>query len=141
MLRFFRRWRKYSTLHRLSREFGVHYGQPRESVEALLRQGEEDDRLLDELYSLVETDRECSALMAFYSADGQALQQLLWGMMKEGAGQWAGKVFIPFWALAEPWTLRARIPASTSVALIYQHRDREGRSLSFGGLLSRGKGH
>lgn len=105
MLRFFRRWWKYSKLSRLSREFAVHYGRIPESTEALFRQGEEDDRLLGELYSLVEADKECSALMARYNADRQILQQLFSALMKEGAGQWAGKKFIPFWALAEPWTL------------------------------------
>jgi hypothetical protein len=101
----FRRLRKYATLHRMSREFAINYGKIPPSFEAMLRRGDEDDRLLEEFYSLVQADKGCSILLAHYGADRVVLEQIFKALMQAGAGQWAGKRFIPFLALAEPWTL------------------------------------
>lgn len=96
---FLRRWRKYSKLSALSRR-KRHL--PR-TVEALLDRSY--DRDLEELCSIVLNDKDCLAVLLRFKGSAETLRELFSELSRAGAGQWAENLYIPYVALAEPWTL------------------------------------
>lgn len=123
---FFRRWRKYSKLSALSRKrrhFPV-------TVEELLR--DSSDRDLEELCSIVLNDKDCLAVLSRFNGSAETLRELEGDLIKAGAGQWAGQQWIPYMALAEPWTLEylllrrsqsaSLLGTASRIVIFYQHK-------------------
>jgi hypothetical protein len=105
---FFARWRKNSKLHALSRRLGIRGPQddlPTGSIENWLKDGDEGKQAEQDLYNMVLTDHDCKAIVAKHGANRETLASLYSGLLRAGAGQWAGASWIPCFALAEPWTL------------------------------------
>ena len=63
-----------------------------------------------ELVSLIENDKDCSAILRNYNANAQTLRELFRELEKASADEWSKNQYIPCLALAEPWTLES--PAS-----------------------------
>ena len=97
---FLQQWRKYSKLSALSRK-------KRHSpltVEALLDGS--SDRDLEELCSIVLKDEDCLAVLSRFKGSAETLRELFSELSRAGAGQWTKRqLYIPYVALAEPWTL------------------------------------
>ena len=99
MRSFLRRWRKYSKLHALSRK----HSQPPLTVEAIVDGSSDCD--LKELFIIVLQDNDCVAVLTRFGGSAQTLHEMFWELLRAGAGQWSENLYIPYIALAEPWTL------------------------------------
>ena len=111
---FLQRWRKYSKLKVLSRK-------KRNSsltVEALLN--DSSDRDLEELCSIVLKDEDCLAVLSKFKGSVETLRELFWELSRAGAGQWAEWQYIPYIALAEPWTLEYLLRRRSQAASIQE---------------------
>lgn len=117
---FLSRWTKYAKLQALSRRLGIREVEdflPADSIESWLERGEEREKAENELYDLVFADKECARVLSDYRADRETLQAVYSGLLKAGAGQWAGSQWIPCYALAEPWTLAFLLRKHTSIGI------------------------
>ena len=106
MAGFIRRWRKYSKLRTLSRkkrqrDYRVHGSDG--TVDEIL--DDSSDRHLEELCSVVLKDKDCLSVLLRYSGSTRTLRELFGELCRAGEGQWAENLYIPYVALAEPWTL------------------------------------
>ena len=99
MAGFLQRWLKYSELSALSRK-KRHLPL---TVEALLDSS--SDRDLEKLCSIVLKDKDCLAVLSRFKGSAETLRELFHELSRAGAGQWAKNPYIPYVALAEPWTI------------------------------------
>ena len=44
-------------------------------------------------------------IVSRFQGSAETLHELFWELCRAGAGQWAGNLYVPYVALAEPWTL------------------------------------
>lgn len=117
MLGFVQRWRKYSKLHALSRRQRQRASRVM-SVEELLDGS--SDRDLEELCSIVLGDKDCLAVLSGYSGSAETLRELFHELCRGGAGQWAENLYVPYVALAEPWTLEYLLRRRSGSAAIQE---------------------
>ena len=111
---FLQRWRKYSKLSALSRK----KGHSPLTVEALLDGS--SDRDLEELCSIVLKDEDCLAVLSRFKGSAETLRELFSELSRAGAGQWAEQRYIPYVALAEPWTLEYLLRRRSQAASIQE---------------------
>ena len=109
---FLQRWRKYSKLNALSRK-KKHLPL---TVEALL--DDSSDRDLEELCSIVLKDEDCLAVLSRFKGSAETLRELFDELSRAGAGQWNKHLYIPYVALAEPWTLEYLLRRRSQAAAI-----------------------
>ena len=117
MAGFLQRWRKYSKLRTLSRK-KEHRELGGMTVEKLLDGS--SDRDLEKLCSIVLKDRDCLAVLSRFNGPVETLRELFGELCRAGAGQWAGNLYIPYVALAEPWTLEYLIRRRNQSASIQE---------------------
>lgn len=100
------RWRKYAKLHALSRKqapWANCVGGGNMTVENLLDRSSDQD--LEELSTVVLKDEDCLVVLSRFQGSAETLCELFWELCRAGVGQWAGNLYVPYVALAEPWTL------------------------------------
>ena len=118
---FLQRWRKYSKLHALSRkkaQWANRVAQGGLTVEGLLEGSSSGD--LEELCSIVLNDKDCLAVLSRFEGSAETLRELFWELCRAGAGQWAGNLYIPYVALAEPWSLEYLLRRSSQSASLQE---------------------
>ena len=112
------RMRKYSKLSTLSRK----KGQSPRTVEALLN--DSSNRDLEELCSIVLKDKDCFPVLSRFECSAETLRELFHQLSRAGAGQWAEWRYIPYFALAEPWTLEYLLRRRSQAASIQETASR-----------------
>ena len=88
------------------------------TVEALL--DDSSDRDLEELCSIVLKDEDCLAVLSRFKGSAEALRELFDELSRAGAGQWNKNLYIPYVALAEPWTLEYLLRRRSQAASIQE---------------------
>jgi len=110
---FFSRWKKFTKVIKLSRCLGA-WSAPNATVDSAFNSGN-TAQALRELIQLVESDRDCAAVLRTYNATTRTLEDLFFELERAGADHWAKNLYIPCVAIADPQVLNyiLRVRAKT----------------------------